>query len=182
MTNNNTPALTTLDIVSIITLIFNITFFIVNIIIVTRIRWIDIKRSINLNFYELTLVKSLKRYYFYIGEINKLNSKLINEYTKTNDETKCRSFSEKTAIDLDNICEKCVNELSPYIIGFSPEAGKEIDKIFEEYYDSITKIFTVYSQPSLNSARQAKNQNDFSEKTKIFITSLNSLIKRYCPK
>jgi hypothetical protein len=182
MNNNSISALTTLDIVSIITLIFNILFFIINIIIVVKIRWIDIKRSIDLNFYELTLVKSLKEYFFYIGEINKLNSDLINEYTKTSDETKCRSFSEKAASDLDNIYEKCVNELSPYIIGFSNEAGKKINKIFEEYYDSITKIFTDYSQPSLNSARQTKNQSDFSEKTRIFITSLNSLIKEYCPK
>jgi hypothetical protein len=182
MNNNCVFGLNITAIVSIAMFGFNVLIFIINLVITSRNRKIGIKHSIDLNFYELTLVKSLKKYFFYIGEINKLNSDLINEYTKINDGTKCRSFSEKTASDLDNIYEKCVNELSPYIIGFSLEAGEKINKIFEEYYDSITKIFTDYSQPSLNFVRQAKNQKDFSEKTKIFITTLYSLIKRYCPK
>jgi ribosomal protein S13 len=141
-----------------------------------------IKRSIELNFYDLTLIQSLKRYFSYIGVINKNYSDLINEYTKTDDKDKCRNLSETTIAKLDKIYEETENELMPYLNGFSLDAGERIHKESEVYYDEITKIFSEYSQSNLNQTKQTKLQNDFSRKSKNFISNIYKAVKENCPK
>ena len=171
-----------IEIISITTLVFNIILFIINIIIVRKNNNIRLQRSVELNFYELTLIKSLKEFFVCIGIINNSYSKLLNEYTNTNDEEKCRILSESAIKELDELYEKCDNEITPYITGFSVDAEKEIKKTFEKYYDATTKIFSMYSQPSLNQTKQRKIQKDYSNEKENLITSLYNIIKGYCPK
>jgi len=182
MINNCISRLSIRDIVSIITLSCNILLFIINLIIVNKNNKIGIKRSIELNFFELTLLQSLKDFFYTIGLINRSHSNLINEYNKSKDKNKCRELSESAIKDLDILYEKCENELSPYIISFSQTTGDQIHKIFEKYYDAITDIFSKYSQPSINHAKQMNLQHTYSEKTTKFITTLYALIKENCPK
>ena len=182
MINNGVPRPSIMDIVSIITLGCNILLFIINLFIVNKNNKIGIKRSIDLNFYELTLLESLKGFFYTIGIINKSHSNLLVEYNKTRDIDRCRELSESAIKDLDILYEKCENELSPYIISFSQTIGDEIHKIFEEYYDAITDIFSKYSQPSINPTKQRNIQHTYSEITKKFITTLYALIKENCPK
>ena len=182
MNNNCLSTFTTTNIVSIITLVCNIILFIINLFIVRKNEKVGIERSIDLNFYELTLLKSLKEYFDIIGNINSKYSNLVNEYTRTSDIEKCRELSECAIKDLDNIYEKCENEVSPYIIGFSENVGNEIRKLFEKYYDNITNIFSAYSQPSLNQTKLLKLNSSFSENKNKLISSLYTIIKGYCPK
>jgi len=182
MANNCLPAITIMDIISVITLVCNVILFIVNYKIVQKNKKIGIRHSIDLNFYELTLLKSLKEYFNVIGNVNNRYSNLVNEYTKTSNEKKCRELSEGTIKDLDNMYEKCENEVSPYIIGFSTEANTKIHGVFERYYDNTTEIFSNYSQSSLNQTKLNKLQSSFSENTNKFISDLYKLIKEYCPR
>jgi hypothetical protein len=182
MNYNCQPVFEVHDIVSIITLIFSIIIFIINIILVTRSRLKDVKHSIDLNFYELTLIKSLKEYFNIIGIINKNYSDLINDYTKTDDAAKCRELAETSIKKLDDLYEKSDNELSPYLIGFSEEAGNEIHEIVEIHYDTTTQIFSKYSQPSMNHTRLSEIEKSYSENTKKLISKIYSVVKWNCPK
>jgi len=170
------------EIIQLVALIFSIIFFILNIIILKRNNNIGIKRSIDLNFYDLTLIKSLKDYFSYIGIINTEYSKLVNEYIKTDNEEMCKTLTEKAINELDKIYEKCENEISPYITGFSIDVNSEINKVFEEYYDSTTTIFSEYSQPLLNQSKLMKIRKKYSEGRIKFISDLYRIIKGYCPK
>jgi hypothetical protein len=182
MNYNCQPVFEVHDIVSIITLVLNIIIFIINIILMTKNRLGDVKRSIEYNFYELTLIKALKEYFDIIGIVNKNRSDLINEYKKTDDVTKCRKLAETYIKILDGIYEKSENELSPYLIGFSEEAGSEIHKVVEEYYDATTEILSEYSQPSMNYAKLLKIDSSYSKNTKNLITKIYMVVKRCCPK
>ena len=157
------------EFIHIFTLFCNILLFIVNIFIVKWNNKIGINKSIELNFYQLTLVKTLKDYFDIIGNINTKYTFLGNEYTQAKDEEAYRNLAEAAIKELDEIYEKCENEFSPYLTGFSPKAKEEIHKIFEKYYDTTTKIFSEYSQPLLNQTKQMKMQKLYSEEKEMFI-------------
>jgi hypothetical protein len=130
----------------------------------------------------MTLLKALKDYFFCIEFINTQYSNLVNGYTRTDDESKCRQLAEKAIASLDALNEKVQNETSPYLFGFSLNLGEKINSIFENYYDEVTKLFSKYSQPDMYQIKLSSIQRNFFEQTKKFVSIIYEVVKKNCPK
>lgn len=172
----------TADKISLIALGLNILLFIINIVFTCVTRKKDFKRNVDFDFYELTLLKSLKDFFLLVAEINKIHTILQNEYTKTNDTEKCRKITDEAISKLDIIYEKNENELSPYLQGFNIDAYNKVHKLIEKYYDNITNVFSHYSEPELNSKRQSLLDKQYIDSNQETIRYIFDTIKTFCPK